>query len=75
MLRVNGIQSSLYASFEGCQHQSAANQQLPKSVDSLHKTCNGVTPDLISTPPYQKKIAVWPHKTSLANLHASRRTV
>ena len=33
-----------------------ANQQLPKSVDSLHKTCNGSMPDpYFSPPPYQKK--------------------
>ena len=42
--------------FEGGQHQSVANQQLPKSGDSLHKTCNGSTPDpYFSPPPYQKK--------------------
>ena len=42
--------------FEWCQHQSVANQQSPKSGDSLHKTCNGSTPDpYFSPPPYQKK--------------------
>ena len=42
--------------FEWCQHQLVANQQSPKSGDSLHKTCNGSTPDpYFSPPPYQKK--------------------
>ena len=42
--------------FEWCQHQSVANQQSPNSGDSLHKTCNGSTPDpYFSPPPYQKK--------------------
>ena len=42
--------------FEWCQHQSVANQQSPKSGDSLHKTCKGSTPDpYFSPPPYQKK--------------------
>ena len=42
--------------FEDCQHQSVANQQSPKSGDSLHKTCNGSTPDpYFSPPPHQKK--------------------
>ena len=32
------------------------NQQSPKSGDSVHKTCNGSTPDpYFSPPPYQKK--------------------
>ena len=36
----------IYASvFEGCQHQSVANQQSPKSGDSLHKMGNGSTPN------------------------------
>ena len=42
--------------FEWCQHQLVANQQSPKSGDSLHKTCNGSTPDPYFSPPlYQKK--------------------
>ena len=41
--------SFLQSIFEGGQHQSVANQQLPKSVDSLHKTCNSSTPDLFSS--------------------------
>ena len=40
--------------FEGCQHQSVANQQSPKSGDSLHKMGNGSTPDF-SSPTYQRK--------------------
>ena len=37
--------SFLWNIFEGGQHQSVANQQSPKSIDSLHNTCNGSTPD------------------------------
>ena len=46
--------------FEGCQHQSMANQQSRKSVDSLHKTCNGSTPERFFLRPHTKrKKAVW----------------
>ena len=41
--------------FEGCQHQSVANQQSPKSGNSLHKTDNGSTPEPFSLPTYQRK--------------------
>ena len=50
--------------FEGGQHQSVRNQQSPKSVDSVHKTCNASMPHPFFSPPlYQKKKVVWPHET------------
>ena len=41
--------------FEGGQHQSVANQQSPESGDSLHKTCNGSTPDPVFLRPHIKR--------------------
>ena len=41
--------------FEGGQHQSVANQQSPESGDSLHKTCNGSTPDPFFSAPISKE--------------------
>ena len=35
------IKNMICILFEGYQHQSVTNQQLPKSVDSLHKMSNG----------------------------------
>ena len=59
MLRANDVQGGFKVcsyGFEWCQHQLVANQQSPKSGDSLHKTCNGSTPDPYFSPPlYQKK--------------------
>ena len=41
--------------FEGGQHQSVRNQQSPKSVDSVHKTCNASMPDPFFLRPYIKR--------------------
>ena len=65
-LCANDIQGGLYlmrhfSVFEGGLHRQVANQKSPKSVDSLHKTCNGSTSDLFSAP-YRKK------KSGLATL-------
>ena len=54
----------LWSILEGCQHQSMVNQQLSISVDSLHKTCNGNTPDPFISAPISKEKAVCPHEAS-----------
>ena len=42
----------------------SANQQSPKSGDSLHKPANGSSPDAFPTPQKKEK-AVWPRETKL----------
>ena len=59
--------------FEWCQHQLVANQQSPKSGDSLDKTCNGSTPDpYFSPPPYQKKNKRSGHARLCMSIHLMR---